>query len=344
MRPITESDRWDEIVLSLPRPHLLQSRAWGDVKARWGWRVYRFAWGQPGREQAVAQLLVRRAGQLPLALGYLPRGPLLADLDDAGLWDRVLGDLERWARSRRLAVVKMDPDVPADAQAVEALWRRRGWRASDEQIQFPNTMVSDLSGGEAALWAAMKQKTRYNVGLARRRGVTVRSGGLGDLDVLFDLYAATAQRTGFALRTKAYYLDAWSMFLAQDQAAVLLAEREGEALAAVFPVAFGDTAWYLYGASADAGREHMPAYLAQWASLEWALARGCRRYDWWGGPTLLEESDSLWGVYRFKEGFGATWVPQLGAWDFAPLPALFRAYGLLARARHGALARLRRRA
>jgi lipid II:glycine glycyltransferase (peptidoglycan interpeptide bridge formation enzyme) len=343
VRPITDPGQWDELVLRLPRPHLLQSRGWGDVKTRWGWAVHRFAWGQPGSEQAVAQVLVRRAGRLPLALGYLPRGPLLVDLEDPGLWALVLGDLERWARSWRLAVLKMDPDVPAESLSVDQLWRRRGWQPSEEQIQFPNTMVSDLSVGEAALWAALKQKTRYNVGLARRRDVTVQLGGPGDLDVLYDLYAATARRTGFALRTKEYYLDAWSSLLASEQGALLFAVRHGEPLAAVFPVAFGDTAWYLYGASADAGREHMPAYLAQWASLEWALERGCRRYDWWGGPTRLAEDDPLWGVYRFKEGFGATWVPQLGAWDYAPNPALARAYGLLARARHGALGQLRRR-
>jgi lipid II:glycine glycyltransferase (peptidoglycan interpeptide bridge formation enzyme) len=238
--------------------------------------------------------------------------------------------------------LKIDPDVPAEAEAVAAEWRQRGWRPSPEQIQFPNTMVSDLSGGRDALWAGLKQKTRYNIRLAERRDVRVRRGGEADLATFYGLYAATAARAPFAIRSREYYLDAWTMFLRQDRAAVLLAEREGRALAGVIPVAFGDTAWFLYGASADEGREHMPAYLAQWASLEWAIERGCRAYDWWGGPTRLEEDDPLWGVYRFKEGFGARWRPQLGAWDYPSDPARAAAYQALSRLRALYLA-LRRR-
>jgi len=84
----------------------------------------------------------------------------------------------------------------------------------------------------------------------------------------------------------------------------------------------------------------MPAYLAQWESLRWAVARGCQRYDWWGGPSVLDASDPLWGVYRFKRGFGAEWVPQLGAWD---LPVQARRYALYDRLDRWRRAWLRRR-
>ncbi len=159
----------------------------------------------------------------------------------------------------------------------------------------------------------------------------------------FDLYVATARRNGFAIRAREYYLDAWSRFLAAGQATVILATRVGQPLAGVIPVAYGPTAWYLYGASADEGREHMPAYLAQWASLEWALARGCHTYDWWGGPTVLSEDDPMWGVFRFKEGFGARLVAQQGAWDYGAVGPLFAAYQCLTSVRRRALAVGRRR-
>ena len=32
------------------------------------------------------------------------------------------------------------------------------------------------------------------------------------------------------------------------------------------------------------------------------------------------------GVWRFKEGFGAKFQPQIGAWDFPVQPMLYRAY------------------
>jgi lipid II:glycine glycyltransferase (peptidoglycan interpeptide bridge formation enzyme) len=175
----------------------------------------------------------------------------------------------------------------------------------------------------------MKQKTRYNVRLAVRRKVVVRHGDESDLEAFYFLYRETAARDGFGIRTRDYYLDAWSCFCRDGRAAVILAEREGELLAGVLPVAFGDTAYFLYGATASSGREHMAGYLAQWESLKWSLASGCRRYDWWGGPSTLDSSDPLWGVYRYKVGFGAVLVEQLGAHDRALKGTLYVAYNAL---------------
>lgn len=338
----SEAD-WDALLLGMPAPHLLQSWAWGELKSRWAWQVERIEMAGPGvagraaaeiaPTPAAAQLLWRRVAGTPFRVGYVPKGPALADPDEPAAWSAALARIEAEARRLGLTQIKIDPDVPKDAEALASAWRRRGWRPSEEQIQFPNTMESDLGAGEAGLLAAMKPKTRYNIRLAERRGVTIRYGGAADLDCFFELYAETGRRGGFGLRTKAYYIDAWSSFLARDRAALILAEHEGRALAGVFPVAFGSTAWYLYGASTELGREHMPAYLAQWESLRWALARGCRRYDWWGGPSVLDASDPLWGVYRFKAGFGARLVEQLGAWDFAPVAWRYALYRRMARLR-----------
>jgi lipid II:glycine glycyltransferase (peptidoglycan interpeptide bridge formation enzyme) len=124
---------------------------------------------------------------------------------------------------------------------------------------------------------------------------------------------------------------------------LLLAERDGQALAGVLPIAYGGTALYLYGASSDRDREHMPAYLAQWHSLLWAIDHGCRTYDWWGAPTRLEPDDPMWGVYQFKRGFGATLVEQVGAWDYPPRPLLYAAFALAERLRHGLIRAWHRR-
>ncbi len=334
---------WDALVLALPAPHLLQGWAWGDLKARWGWAAARLAWTDPaGHPEAAALVLTRRVGRLPIRVGYVPKGPLLARPGDPAAWSGVLAGLEAWAAATGLVQLKMDADVPLAAEPVARLWRSRGWRPSPEQIQFPNTMISDLAGGEPAVWAQLKAKTRYNLRLAERRGVSVRHGGAGDLDTFYALYADTAARAGFGLRTRAYYDDAWRAYLDRGDATVILAERDGRALAGVIPVAFGDTVWYLYGASTDAGREHMPAYPAQWESLRWAIARGARRYDWWGGPTGPDETDPLWGVGRFKQGFGAVLVEQQGAWDYPAGRVRYGLYHAAARWRRAWIDRLAR--
>lgn len=312
---LDDETQWDEIILSLPAPHVLQSATWGAFKSRWGWSVHRFVWCGSTGIQAAAQVLVRRPAGLPLPIAYVAKGPLLAQPDDPELWALVLEDLTAWARTENAAVLKIDPDVPADWVAVAEQWRALGWRRSAEQIQFANTMISDLSLGETGLLAGMKPKTRYNMRLAARRGVRVRHANQEDLASFFELYAETAARDGFAIRQRAYYMDIWSVWLARGQATLILAERSGTPLAGCLPVRFGRTAWFLYGASTTQGREHMASYAAQWESLRWAIDQGCDTYDWWGGPDALVASDRLWGVYRFKAGFGATLRQQLGAWD-----------------------------
>lgn len=98
----------------------------------------------------------------------------------------------------------------------------------------------------------------------------------------------------------------------------LIAEVIGEPVAAIFVFYFAGRAYYVYGMSRNAHREKMPTYLLQWEAMKRARAKNCSVYDLWGAPEVFDESDSMWGVYRFKEGLGGEVVRTLGAWDFAP--------------------------
>jgi peptidoglycan pentaglycine glycine transferase (the first glycine) len=336
-------EAWDRLVLTLKRPHLLQSADWGRLKGRWGWTATRFCWSSevsssgPPRV-AAAQVLVRRLGRSPFKMGYVPKGPLVDGDGESSDWRKPLRELAAWAGRRGLVYLKMDPDIPRSRLDLAASWRELGWRPSDEAIQFPHTMVSTLDSDEAML-AGMHAKTRYNIGLAARRGVTVRDAGVEGIDAFLDLYAATGRRAGFGLRAPTYYRDVIKSFIRRDRSCVLLAERDGQPLATVVPVVFGGTAWYLYGASGEHGREHMPAFAVQWASLRWARDRGCHAYDWWGGPDPDDPADPLWGIARFKAGFGARFRPELGAWDLPVKPAAFALYRRLAAWRRARIAR-----
>jgi lipid II:glycine glycyltransferase (peptidoglycan interpeptide bridge formation enzyme) len=183
-------------------------------------------------------------------------------------------------------------------------------------VQFRNTVVLDLSPEPEVLLAQMHPKTRYNIRLAMRRGVQVQEGGTADLEAFYRLYHQTSQRDGFLIRPFAYYQDLWSRFLASGIAHLLLAYHEGDLLAGVLLFRFGGRAWYMYGASASRKRELMPNHLLQWEAVVRMRAAGVREYDFWGAPERLEESDPLWGVYRFKAGFGGRFVERIGAYDF----------------------------
>jgi lipid II:glycine glycyltransferase (peptidoglycan interpeptide bridge formation enzyme) len=206
-------------------------------------------------------------------------------------------------------------------------WHGAGLRYSRDQVQFRNSIVIDLRAEEDALLMRMKQKTRYNVRLAERRGVVVRFGTADDLDLLYHLYAETARRDDFVIRPLDYYRRAWGDFMQAGLAQPIIAERGGKAIAHVIVFGFGRRAWYFYGASSDEGREHMPTYLLQWEAIRWARAQQMDAYDFWGAPDDFQsESDPLAGVFRFKEGFGGTVVRRVGAWDDPARPALYALY------------------
>lgn len=337
---VHDLETWDETLLSLPTPHVLQSAGWGEFKGRWGWLTSRYVLQRGDRSpRAAAQILRRPLSRLPWAIAYVPKGPV-ADHDDSDLFDATLAALERTARRQRCVFIKIDPDVPAGHDTALAALTRRGWIPSTEQIQFRNTALLDIRPSEEDVLSGMKSKTRYNVRLSRRRGVIVRAGGADDLETFYALYAETANRDGFPIRPFAYYDDVWSSFLRAGLACFLLAFHEGRALAGLICFRFGERAWYMYGASGAAGRRHMPNHLLQWEAIRWAKGEGCTVYDLWGAPDVLSAQDPMWGVWRFKEGLGARYTPQIGAWDFVVSQPLYWTYRRL---RPRLLAWLRRR-
>jgi lipid II:glycine glycyltransferase (peptidoglycan interpeptide bridge formation enzyme) len=204
----------------------------------------------------------------------------------------------------------------------------------------------------------MKQKTRYNIRLAARKGITVRPGSEGDLPAFYELMQVTAERDDFAIHSRAYYEAAHRLFahssdgIGAARGRLLLAEYEGRLLAGVMVMALGKTACYMYGASASELRELMPTYLLQWEAMLWARDQGCREYDLWGVPDedeaalearFQERHDGLWGVYRFKRGFGGRLVRSIGAWDLVYAPVRYRVYMLAIAVRERAILSRNRR-
>jgi lipid II:glycine glycyltransferase (peptidoglycan interpeptide bridge formation enzyme) len=326
---ISTAQAWDDALHQCHNPHVLQSWAWGEFKSRWGWQAQRWAWLDGNVVRAAAQVLRRRVG--PLCVLYVPKGPCVAqDYNTASDVAAVMQFLENHAQQQRAIWLKVDGDSwPGDLSRDDMgdLFQRRGWRYSPSQVQFRNTGLSLIHKTDEALLANMKQKWRYNVRLAEKRGVVVRPATRADDDLLYAMYAETAQRDGFLIREKAYYTDAWQAMPAQG----LIAERAGQPLAGLVLFTFAQTAYYFYGMSKTAGREHMPSYALQFAAMRWARDHGGRVYDWWGAPENPSDAetpsaDSMAGVWRFKQGFGAQFSAGLGAWDFAPSPLLYKAY------------------
>jgi lipid II:glycine glycyltransferase (peptidoglycan interpeptide bridge formation enzyme) len=319
---ITSNATWNTALASLPLAHVLQTWEWGQFKSRHGWKPSSLLWNDNGHPAAAALVLRRQIGRLPLCVLYVPKGPAM-DYGNAPLVAQVLSDLERLARKSRAVLIKIDPDLEL-SQRLPNL--RQGWVESSQQIQFRNTMEIDLRHSQDELLAAMHQKTRYNIRLAQKRGVTVRPGTLDDLERLYAMYDETARRDRFIIRPLDYYRDAWVSFIEAGLAQPLIAEVEGIPVAALILFNFAGRAYYFYGMSRDLHRDKMPNHLLQWEAMCRARAKGCAVYDMWGAPEVLSESDPMWGVYRFKQGFGGQFVQHIGAWDYTAARPLYWLY------------------
>ncbi len=335
--------QWNDLISNLPKPHLLQTWEWAQVKAKYGWEPMPFIWNDGERTVASAMILKRRipiGGMAArMSILYIPKGPLL-DWSIEPLRERVLDDLQTFAKRHGAIFLKIDPDVVLgtgipeggedvinnDGQTVMSELKRKGWRFSTNQIQFRNTVQIDLSVSEDEMLARMKQKTRYNIRLAGRKGVTVRVGSSDDLSALYQMYAETSVRDGFIIRDEDYYRTVWKSFMIKRMAEPLIAEVEGESVAALLLFWFSGRAYYIYGMSRTSHREKMPNYLLQWEAIRRAKTVGCNIYDLWGAPDVFDKSDGMWGVFRFKQGLGGQVLRTLGAWDYTSRPMLYKLY------------------
>ena len=323
-----EQAAWNERIASSSQGHLLQSWAWGQLKSQFGWAVERVE-----VDRASAQILFRALPGGLGSIGYIPKGPV-ADFHDDTALKSLLVAIRPLAREHGALCLKVEPNLADEPWLAERL-RANGFCPSPQEIQPRRTILVDLDDEPDELLKRMKQKTRYNIRLAGRRGVTIRPGEEQDLPAVYDLMMLTAERDGFGIHSRAYYETAYRLFVPDGRGAMLLAEHEGQLLAALMAFAFGRTAIYMYGASSNEGRKRMPTYLLQWEAMLWAQERGCVFYDLWGVPdedletletNFPQRSDGLWGVYRFKRGFGGVLTRSTGAWDLVYSPFRYELY------------------
>ena len=181
-----------------------------------------------------------------------------------------------------------------------------------------NTLFLDLRKSPEDLLRKMKPKTRYNIGLSSRKGVVVKEKGIEDLEAWYAMYGETAARNHFFLHELEYFR---AVMRARQQETdtdvmLLVAEHEGKALAAMFLVLSGGRASYLYGASASDHKNLMGTYALQWKAISLAKQRGCKEYDMFGVSPSPDPAHPMYGLYRFKSGFGGEMFHSMGCWDY----------------------------
>lgn len=308
------AEAWDRLLLEQPEASLLQSWTWGELQSRFGWTVERLL-VQDGRHGLCS--LQRTATLYPGgAVYYVPRGPAVAE--PARM--QVLDVLERRARDGRGVILRIEPNDPVGDEW-PAFFEGRGF-TEGKPVQPKVTQLLRIDADAETLKAGFKPKTRYNLNLAERKGVTVHAAR--DVGTFAKLAAETAKRQGIHLPGAAYYQAALDLFDKKDEVRLYLANHEGDVLGGIMVFRFGKTAYYLFGGSTENKRELMPNYLLHWQAMLDFRAMGCELYDWWGIPEEPAPDHPWFGLYRFKTGFGGETVRYVGLYERVLRPGALR--------------------
>ncbi len=183
-----------------------------------------------------------------------------------------------------------------------------------------NTIFLNLKDKEEKIMNKMKPKTRYNIRLSKRKGINVQSYGMEKLDDWYLLYQETAIRNGISLHDKEYFHSVLTTHTDDLQSPVdvrlLMADYKGEFLAAMFLILSKNRGTYLYGASSNNNRNFMATYALQWEAILKAKQADCEEYDMFGTSPSADPAHPLFGLYRFKSGFGGKLFHRMGCWDY----------------------------
>ena len=323
--PQITHDQWNDLLLEHPHAHLLQTGAWGELKSSFGWEPVHLVGQNMG-----AQVLFRHL-PLGLSFAYIPKGPVVWGRDDTmdhAFWS----ELDVLCLQRKSIFLKMEMDGwDGEGQAISHL--PASFLPSALHVQPRSTLVLDLRLSQEEIFECMKPKTRYNIRLAGRKEVTVTASD--DVESFHHLLAVTSRREAFHVHSLDYYRRAYDLFHSRGMCELFFARYQERILAALMVFAAGGSAYYFYGASADEERNRKPTYPLQWEAICWAKRRGCTEYDMWGIPDEAAEipeeavgdrEDGLWGVYRFKRGFGGTVKKAMQTLDKVYKPLLYKLY------------------
>lgn len=326
-----------EATTLLPTDILFQTVYWGQVKSRLGWKALAFDFSTPPASGDV--LVLTKTFMNEFFAAYIPQGPeYVPEPEDYGLFLEALSDnLVRhlgpkpafirydlpWESHYAQNIARGERSASPEARLLELRMNfgTKSWnlRKAITNMTFADTYMVDIALSEEEILQNMKPKTRYNILLAKKRGVHVFPASVEMLPKFYDLYRQTAVRNGFYLCRYNYFLalfSALSCKVDSSEVHLLLATHGLDLLAGAVISISGGTATYLFGASSNEKRNLMGTYAVHWAAIRLARSKGCHTYDMGAISPTKDPAHPFFGLYRFKSGFGGKIVHRTGTWDY----------------------------
>ena len=306
-----DEKEYNEFLEKHEKGHYAQSLEWAKVKSDWKNEII-VVRDEKGQIKASLSILIRKLPYINYSIMYAPRGPV-CDLDDEKSFKELIEKADELAKKYKAFMLKMDPDILASNNEFKNMAKKYGFKV-EEKIKDVNTLLQpryvfrlDLKDKtEDEIFSAFHSKTRYNIRLATRKGVTIREGKREDLQQFQDILETTGTRDGFFIRKKEYFEHLYDSF-DKEHLKLVFADYQGKPIACVLNVFYGNKEWYLYGGSLNEHRNVMSTYLLQWEMIKQAIERKMDCYDF-RGVCATDETHYNEGLYRFKKGFNADFI------------------------------------
>ncbi len=294
-----------------------QSPEWAGVKTAWHSKAIMVR--KDGKVCGTMAILFRKMPGLPYKMAYSSRGPV-CEPDDLDTLRALLKDAKALAKNEKAYMLKIDPDIEITNEAFanvlfEEGFTRKPFSKNFEGVQPRFVFRLNIEGKtEDEVFAAFHSKTRYNIRVAMKNNVEVKIEGRDKLADFHRIMIETGVRDDFVTRPLSYFERMYDCL--GDHIRLYTAYYEGQPVAGTLAILYGDKVWYLYGASSNSSRNVMPNYLLQWSMIQWAVENKCRIYDFRGVSGDIDETNPLYGLYRFKKGFGGDLTEFIGEFDY----------------------------
>ncbi|MDH4358448.1 MAG: peptidoglycan bridge formation glycyltransferase FemA/FemB family protein [Candidatus Berkelbacteria bacterium] len=279
---------------------ILQTKQWADFKASQGFEILK-----------LGEIFVHKR-KLPFGQNFL----YLPEVDSDNITPIQIDELKKLTREQGSIFARLE-FINRFSQNSHKLILSFGLRQSFEQVQPKWRQFVDLTKTSGEIISQMKQKGRYNVKLAERKGVNIERGTSEDLVKAFNkMYGETVARESITGRSLGYFGAMVDKFSDTPFILIYTARHRSETIAAALISFYGGVATYLYGGSSRRHKEVMAPYLMHWQIIKDAKEKNCQIYDLHGRARPEDEKSSWAGITRFKEQFGGEAVELLGSYDY----------------------------
>jgi len=289
----------------IPEGGLLQSKYWAEVLQAEGEDTWQFK--NDNKQVYCINYKLPLIGKYT----YCPRAYNLINYD--------IEQLVQQAKTEKMAWLRLDIK---DENLIKILKKKYTIHKAPHNMQPRQNLIINIDLPEDELLAKMKSKTRYNIRLAKKRGVKILvTREQKYIDKFITLVEQTAQRKGVSFHQREHYLQILKN-IPDDILQLYVAEYQDEVIAVNIISFYGGAATYLHGATSDKYRNMMAPFLLQWQAILDAKKRGLKYYDF-GGVEVFGElelkpiADKLQGVTKFKLGFSPETKPfqTIGSYD-----------------------------